>query len=235
MRAVPLLDATPDLLGHLFSPCVVTAWGEPERLQEPLHPAECDAVARAVAKRRTEFTAGRTLARRALERLGAGAAAIPIGEKREPVWPAGITGSISHTRGFCGVALARARDVRGLGFDAERLDAVRPGLAREIVTDTELRAICQTLDCAPSPALALAFSAKESFFKCQYPLTRRWLGLLDAVLTVTATGFTLAPAADAADEAAMHPAWRIGPIVGRIALHDGLVLTAVELPCTPSA
>lgn len=230
MRAVPLLVASPDLLGHLFSPCVVTAWGEPERLQEPLHPAECDAVARAVAKRRMEFTAGRTLARRALERLGAGSAAIPVGTKREPVWPAGITGSISHTRGFCGVALARAQDMRGIGFDAEHLDAVRPGLAREIVTEAERGAIREVLGGDAETALALAFSAKEAFFKCQYPLTRRWLGLLDAVLTVTATGFTLAPAAGIS-----HEAWRLGPITGRHTFRSGLVLTAVELPSTSAA
>ena len=39
---------------------------------------------------------------------------------RAPVWPAGATGDITHTKGYCAVAVGRVSDLRALGIDAER-------------------------------------------------------------------------------------------------------------------
>lgn len=101
-------------------PDTVVAVSTREDLRDvELFPEEERVVARAVEKRRREFTTGRACARLALERLGIGAVAIPNGERGEPLWPSGVVGSITHCRGYCGCAVAKAGDVVVVGIDAE--------------------------------------------------------------------------------------------------------------------
>jgi 4'-phosphopantetheinyl transferase EntD len=79
-------------------------------------------VARAVAKRRQEFATGRRCAREALAKLGVpGSLGTPIlsGPNREPVWPPGIVGSITHCEGYRAAAVAREQDLVSVGIDAE--------------------------------------------------------------------------------------------------------------------
>jgi len=208
----------------LFSSRVVTVCGAPVDVQESLHPLELPSVEHAVEKRRIEFIAGRTMARRAIRQLGMDDAAIPVGDKREPMWPAGIVGSISHTLGFCGVAVALRDHVRGLGFDVERVGDVRLKLRRHIVSDAELSALQQALGDRAEHALALAFSGKESFFKYQYPLSRQWVGLLDVELRAEGDGFTIVPAVDIA-----HICARGESIPGKFRFRDAYVLTGIEV------
>src|SRR5260370_20887260 len=73
-----------------------------------LLPEEEHLVAKAVAKRRREGTNARTCARRALARLGIAETAIRRGAKGEPLWPAGVVGSITHTTGYFAAAVAQA-------------------------------------------------------------------------------------------------------------------------------
>src|ERR1051325_9262065 len=84
-----------------------------------LMPEEEALVAKAVAKRRQEFTTVRHCARIALARLGRPPAAIPSGQRREPQWPAGVVGAITHCDGYRGVVLAEASAVTSIGIDAE--------------------------------------------------------------------------------------------------------------------
>jgi len=129
-------------------------------------------IQRSVAKRQAEFLAGRLCARAALRALG-GLDQVPaIGEDRAPVWPAGVTGTITHSAGYAAALVAHRGNWRGLGLDAETLLAPERALrlAGEILTPAEL----QRLQAGP-PALAalqvtLTFSLKESLFKALYPL-----------------------------------------------------------------
>jgi 4'-phosphopantetheinyl transferase EntD len=212
----------------LFSTRVVTACGMPEALPSDLHPVELDSIERAVEKRRLEFAAGRVLARRALETFGLGQAAIPVGAKREPVWPEGIVGSISHTKGFCGVAVARASEVRGLGFDVERVPDVKLSLASHIATDDERDGVQRALGRSPAEALALLFSAKEAFFKFQYPISRTWLGLLDARVTAQGRSLALAPGVALPGVCAAGDATPC-----RFVFCGDFVMCAIEVPIQP--
>ncbi|MBN1173619.1 MAG: 4'-phosphopantetheinyl transferase, partial [Micromonosporaceae bacterium] len=63
-------------------------------------PEEAPLVARAVPRRRAEFTTGRHCARLALASLGVEPAAILAGPDRAPRWPAGIVGTITHCDGY---------------------------------------------------------------------------------------------------------------------------------------
>ena len=59
-----------------------------------LFPEEEAVISRAVGKRRREFRTVRHCARRALTELGLPPAAVLPGERREPVWPPGVVGSL---------------------------------------------------------------------------------------------------------------------------------------------
>ncbi|MDL5159498.1 4'-phosphopantetheinyl transferase family protein [Actinomycetospora termitidis] len=193
----------------------------------PLHPTEEPAVAKAVDSRRAEFTTGRACARDALAALGAPADAVPVGEKRSPVWPDGVVGSITHTKGFRGAAVAFADVVRSVGIDAEQHDVLPEGVLEAVSSESE-RAVLASL-AARRPDVhwdRLLFSAKESVYKTWFPLTGRWLGFEEAVLTPGADGTFRAellvpgPVVDGV---------AVGEFRGRWTVADGFVVTAIAL------
>lgn len=64
----------------------------------------------AAPKRLGEFLAGRLAAREALRPFGLAGCSVAIGAAREPLWPEGVEGSISHSRlAGEGVALCAVR------------------------------------------------------------------------------------------------------------------------------
>jgi len=100
---------------------------------------------------------------------------------RSPVWPQGYVGSITHTDDLVGVAVARRKDFRSIGIDAEAI--IQPETRAEIedlcMSETE-RALRDSVEINHQTFLSLCFSAKESFFKCLYPLTGVWFDFRDA-------------------------------------------------------
>ncbi len=118
--------------------------------------------------RRRDYLAGRVAAHRALRRLGSDVASVPQGSGGEPLFPPGMVGSISHTGSSETFALAAvARELLALGVDVEVRDP-EVTLGEEVLSVGEARLLSRV---APqvSPAL-LAFSLKESVFKCLYSL-----------------------------------------------------------------
>ena len=140
-------------------------------------------VARSVPKRRLEFAAGRSCARAALTKLGITAQPIGSGAGREPLWPKGIIGSITHCDGYCAAAVAPAEQIISIGIDAESNEPLPGGVLHEIANPGELVALSRL----PQGSIAfdrLLFSAKESTYKAWYPLTHRWLGFEDANVVI---------------------------------------------------
>lgn len=141
----------------------------------------------AVLKRRIEFLAGRHCAREAMRAHAPESAehVIASGENREPLWPAGIVGAISHTSGYAAAAVARAKTLRGVGLDIERW--VKPTapetIGSHIARDGELDALVAQTQWSAPEALTLLFSAKESLYKCLYPEVQRFFGFHDATIT----------------------------------------------------
>jgi enterobactin synthetase component D len=130
-------------------------------------------VRRAVAKRQSEYLAGRLCARTALQRV-TGQARVPgCGEDRAPCWPDGCVGSISHGEGRAAAVVGRRSDYAGVGLDLEPvIPAPRARtLVPQILTDGEQRRFARDLDAHPGPTLTRVFSLKESLFKALYPLT----------------------------------------------------------------
>ncbi|MCD2196284.1 4'-phosphopantetheinyl transferase superfamily protein [Actinomycetospora endophytica] len=194
----------------------------------PLHPSEEPAVERAVESRRAEFTTGRSCARSALASLGAPVAAVPVGEKRAPVWPDGVVGSITHTRGFRGAAVAWRSVVRSVGIDAEAHDALPDGVLDAVSSESERAGLARLSAASPEVSWdRLLFSAKESVYKTWFPLTGRWLGFEEAELEPSPDGTFLArllvqgPVVDGAV---------VSSFSGRWAVEGGILVTAIALP-----
>jgi 4'-phosphopantetheinyl transferase EntD len=140
-----------------------------------------DSVARSVRKRQAEFLFGRLAARLALdEALGPAQARaeIAIGAAREPRWPAGGLGSISHSGGCAAAVALPAGQAHGIGIDLERLLAPA---AREAVLgvaidaqEAELLAAAANPQWSHDALLTALFSAKESLFKAAFGAVGRY-------------------------------------------------------------
>jgi enterobactin synthetase component D / holo-[acyl-carrier protein] synthase len=196
--------------------------------QEPLWPEEEALLGpRASPKRRQDFAAGRACARRALVQLGAPAGALLSGSNRQPLWPPGIVGSITHCSGYCAAAVAWATRVWAIGIDAEVNVALPVGVVAQVCSPAEQ----DWVRLAPQsgiPWATVIFCAKESIYKAWFPLTGRWLGFEDVKVTVDphAGAFTAA----AVSEAAVAPGIWPARVHGRFLVTRDLVLSAVFLP-----
>jgi 4'-phosphopantetheinyl transferase EntD len=194
---------------------------------EPLLPAERVALGRVGDARRREFTAGRSCARRALRGLGRPDTPLPRGGRGEPIWPPGTTGSITHCVGYVAAAVGCREVVGSIGIDAEPDAPLPAAVAARVILPAERR----WLRAAPATGVhwdRLLFAAKESVYKAWYPLTGRWLGFLDARITV------------AADAGRFHARLLVGappvggrPLTGfdgRFGVARGLIVAAVITP-----
>ncbi|MBD1557622.1 4'-phosphopantetheinyl transferase superfamily protein [Vibrio sp. S9_S30] len=139
---------------------------------------------RAVAKRKAEFVAGRTVARAALQSLGCTCVELPIGEHRAPVWPKGWIGSISHTDDMALAVVGLSGEVSMLGLDVENLIAETQldSLMPMFVSAKELE-LLPTTTLSRQAFATLVFSAKESVFKAIYPYVKTYLEFTDSMLT----------------------------------------------------
>lgn len=140
-------------------------------------------LATAVDKRKAEFLAGRYCVQLALKSMGRGSGAtIDIGAKRAPLWPSGLIGSITHSKGFASAAVASTALLRGIGIDSERLIAEKTAdnVASHILTPAETYQANDSLVASARQYLTLIFSAKESIFKCLYPQVQQYFDFRDA-------------------------------------------------------
>ena len=150
-----------------------------ERSVGGLLPEEELHLASANETRRQEFAAGRSCAREALAKLGFPPVAILAGPNGAPDWPTGIIGSITHCDGLVAAVVAPAAVLTSVGIDAEPVDRkLRAGIGRHILTANEqLRQNEAPRDLADGADLTLlAFSAKESVYKCLGPTVKRRIG-----------------------------------------------------------
>ena len=164
---------------ELFPPGVAAAELRMPGDASLLYPEEAVSVVKAVPKRVGEFAAGRLCARRALAEFGITGVPLTMAPDRAPVWPESMVGSITHARGLCAAVVAERRCFASLGLDVEVTGDVKRDLWRHICVAAE----SAWLESLPVPAQAsaatLIFSAKEAFYKCQYPITQERLNFSD--------------------------------------------------------
>jgi len=150
-------------VGFLWPHGVVFLEQRGQPLGLPLFPGEERLLGRPTAKRLAEFASTRALAREALAALGLPAQPIAKGKRGEPLFPAGVVGSLTHTEGYRGCALAFASRFRALGLDAEPNREPPARLEGRIASPAERRILAR-LPVGPA-YLRLLFCAKEALFK----------------------------------------------------------------------
>ena len=196
---------------------------------EPSFPGEETLVANAVEARRREFITGRRCAREALAKLGYAPVPILAGPKREPLWPAGLVGSITHTIGFRAAAVASRSAVASIGIDTEQNDRLPDGVEEAITVPGEPEMLAALSRAFPATHWGrLLFSAKESVYKAWYPLTGRGLGFEDARLAIDPAGtFAAKLLVDGARTDGGRP---LVELQGRFIVTRGMIATAVTVP-----
>lgn len=155
----------------------------------PVHPGE-EAMLhpRAGRARRTSFRLGRSAARRALASMGHDPGPILVGDAREPIWPPGVVGSISHTTDV-GIALVAPESrTDGVGVDVEQRRHA-PELENRIPRPEERAWLDDRPPAERLDALLALFSAKESIFKAFFPTVRSYFGFEAALLQPTTSGY----------------------------------------------
>jgi len=192
------------------------------------HPDEVRSCAGFAAKRTKDFLAGRACARHALHAFGIEGFALGSNPDRSASWPAGFAGSLTHTAGFSAAVVAPQTAVTGIGIDAEIVSSVSIDLWPSILTPAEYAVAATWSPERRQRYAAVVFSAKESFYKCQSPLTGAWLDFLDVVVNVrfdtntdTSGRFSIAP------PAACGRTFAARPLTGRFRIEDDLVVTGI--------
>ncbi len=212
-----------ELLQPLFPDCVATCCGRIELFDEDLLPEEEPCVARAVEKRRREFAAGRTCARRALRGLGHDRCPLPRGEHGVTLWPPGIAGSISHSDTWCGAAAALKDEIAGIGLDIETVRRVTLSISKRVLTAEEAGMLRHLSEEDARRRLALVFSAKEAIYKCLFQIIGERIGFHDALVVPQNDNFSLKI------KMVERIASRIPHLQGSYFEHDGNVFTAIVM------
>lgn len=172
-----------DLLKDILPPGVAVAGGPIGTCDSSAFDVEEQGLGRAVLKRKREFRAGRSYARAALSILGIEPCGIPVGEQRQPVWPPGIVGSITHTDRLSLAIAARSADFRVLGIDIEPNTALDPDLIA-LVCRPEEREGDGGRGSGGLDRAKLLFVIKEAFFKAYFPATGAFLEFENVLTTI---------------------------------------------------
>ncbi|MEV7770382.1 4'-phosphopantetheinyl transferase superfamily protein [Kitasatospora sp. NPDC086791] len=221
------------MIGDLLPDFVATEVAYDDPPEARLEPAEEAVLARAVDKRRREFTTVRHCARAALARLDVPYRPLVPGLRGAPSWPDGVVGSMTHCDGFRAAAVARAGipasvgTLASVGIDAEPALPLPEGVLEAVALPVEQKRLADLAATHPhTPWDRLLFSAKESVYKAWFPLTGIFLDFSEAELDLspdgTFTALLLVP----------------GPVVGgrqldgfdgRWAVRNGLLATAIAV------
>jgi 4'-phosphopantetheinyl transferase EntD len=72
---------------------------------------------------------------------------------------------------------------------------------------------------------ALIFAAKEAFYKCQFPLSREWVGFEDVTIEISGGGFRVVPKVDLP----VADAW-VAALACRYEYREPWVVTGIAAP-----
>ncbi|GAA2254038.1 4'-phosphopantetheinyl transferase [Streptomyces ruber] len=191
-----------------------------------LFPEEQAAVARAVDKRRNEFTTVRACAREALAGIGHPPVPLVPGERGAPGWPAGVVGSMTHCAGYYAAVVARETDVATVGIDAEPHAALPEGVLEAIARPEDLTVLATLPSSAGVAFDRVLFSAKESVYKAWFPVARTFLDFQQATVALAADGTFTARVLVPGPDLLGRP---LTGFSGRWIVDGGIVATAITV------
>jgi len=211
------------VLPTLFRESAVVVEAPIMLVDDQLWDAELAYIRHAVPKRRAEFGTARVCARRGLAELGLPPVAFVPGADRALVWPEGVVGSISHTHDYAAVVLHRSPPMQSVGLDVEALRAVEEQTCAMILTPRERSCLAARGLESRNVLALLIFSAKEAYFKCQYPLSTTFLDFQEVEIEVDLTRNEFAARARKVVPASVEC------LVGKFAFDAGRVFCGIEM------
>ena len=159
---------------------------------QKLHPAEENYFSQlSSVSRKEHYRSGRICAGEVLSKLGTlGQPVLRDPKTREPLWPEGISGAITHSGNWAAAAAGKTSDVLGIGIDLEDLERrVDPRVSRHVCIPEEQKWLHECEEICLEQHLKMIFSAKESIFKAFFPYTRTYLHFHDARILMEQTFF----------------------------------------------
>ena len=160
--------------------------------EQHLLPAENASIATREPRARAATGAGRRTAHELLRRLGCADPAVLRGPAGNPIWPAGIVGSIAHDDELAVAVAARTGALRSVGVDIEPAQPLPRDLRAIVATPHD-----RLGDLDPDLGGRILFAAKEAAYKAAFALDGRVLGFEDIAVdfssgeAVTSTGWRL--------------------------------------------
>ena len=180
------------------------------------------------AKRKSEFSLGRRCAHQALAKFKLESEPIlRNADTKEPCWPKDVLGSISHSGKYAAAAVGKVGDISGIGIDLESLSRVVDfNISRHVCVEKELKWLKSLTPDQANLGLRIIFSAKESIFKCLFPISKTYLYFKDATVTVdeanTEFTFTLSKECSGITEVGFQHS-------GKFSIVKKMLLTAIYL------
>ena len=129
--------------------------------------------------REQEYSLGRYCAKQAMKTIGIDCNVIQSSSHGFPIWPNGIVGSISHSKGVCLSAVAKSMDFESIGIDIEQFNRMKQSSVERITHQKEIVEIGTDLKKA-----TLLFSVKEAFYKAQFPIYKTPLNFKDLAFSL---------------------------------------------------
>ena len=184
MKPSQIKSATKEILKPLFPDNVMSVFSESVPADVDRYPEEEQFTKRMVKRRLREFQHGRNCARLALSMLGQPPGPIGRGKHREPLWPEGFVGTISHAGPYAAAAVAAADLFLGIGLDMEYADPIEDRLIESICRTEEIDRANDNEGIGQHAKLL--FSIKESIYKCLWPLIREFVDFTEIEVRLVA-------------------------------------------------
>lgn len=149
-----------------------------------------DSILNSLSKRQSSFFYGRVCAEQVLTELGV-PPKLDIGKMRQPIWPNGVKGSISHCHGIALAVATDQWDLHGIGIDIELFldNRTRDVIKKSALNTSEQEQLNRWMDItglSENKLVTIIFSIKESFYKAVSNYVHRILEF-DAIEIVNIT------------------------------------------------
>lgn len=209
----------------LFSSRVAMAWADPRAPMPPLMGDEVLALEQVDAARARKFGAGRLAARKAMDMLGHIGRPVLQGADLAPVWPPGLTGSITHSERDSLAVVSDDPDIVALGINLEPATPLEPALWQICCTTEEMHWLASLGPSQRGNFAKLIQSAKKAVCKAEYARHSTLLDFQQISLSINlATGRFGATI----DDSAFDPV-RIYRLNGQFAILSDCFINAVEI------
>lgn len=185
-----------------------------------LHASEENTTTRMSPVRLRDFGHGRACARLALKQLEVFDCPVPVGKQREPLWPNDIVGSLSHTNHFAAAVVARRSEITSLGIDLEPAENLPENILARVCRAEEIERLSAGEE--HYRQAKLIFSAKESLYKCLWPIRKSFIGFQEMEITL----FEQDRSWSATSHTDLYPESLVARLRGRYLLTDELIISS---------